>query len=201
MTGLITVTYRHDGSHPIAIIRNGDVGPAFWLALQAHWDHASLRPARELNITLEDLVREQSWFGKQLRRYNVSATVTPAVQHFLIRHRDIKSDLRNIQTELEDSSELNFLSDSRSRFSGGLTSFQLRDVSKLLAIRNGANLSVPGAGKTASCLAIYETERLRGARRRATGDLSDFGFRGLARGIAEVVAASTRGCTRCRRGF
>lgn len=40
-------------------------------------------------------------------------------------------------------------------FERSLTSFQLRDVERLLAMRHGANFSVPGAGKTTTLLALY----------------------------------------------
>ncbi len=49
-----------------------------------------------------------------------------------------------------------------SRWVGDLKPFQLRDLSKLAALENGANFSVPGAGKTRTTLALYELARLKG---------------------------------------
>ncbi|MEO9048350.1 MAG: DEAD/DEAH box helicase [Candidatus Dormiibacterota bacterium] len=48
------------------------------------------------------------------------------------------------------------------RFIRELRSFQTRDLRKLLALPNGANFSVPGAGKTSVALRVYESERQRG---------------------------------------
>jgi SNF2 family DNA or RNA helicase len=42
------------------------------------------------------------------------------------------------------------------RWRADLTAFQRRDIAKLLALRHGANFSVPGAGKTRAGLAVYE---------------------------------------------
>ncbi|MEW2393736.1 DEAD/DEAH box helicase [Streptomyces venezuelae] len=42
---------------------------------------------------------------------------------------------------------------------GDLTSFQRRDIAKLLSLRHGANFSVPGAGKTRVGLAVFQTLR------------------------------------------
>lgn len=42
------------------------------------------------------------------------------------------------------------------RFTRELTSQQERDLRRLLALRHGANFSVPGAGKTAALYAVYE---------------------------------------------
>lgn len=47
-----------------------------------------------------------------------------------------------------------------------LTSFQLRDIIRLLSLRHGANFSVPGAGKTRVALAIYAAMRQRGEVKR-----------------------------------
>ncbi len=47
-----------------------------------------------------------------------------------------------------------------------LTPFQLRDIGRLLAMRHGANFSVPGAGKTRVGLAVYAAMKERGLARR-----------------------------------
>ncbi|MEU6488477.1 DEAD/DEAH box helicase [Streptomyces sp. NPDC046887] len=46
-----------------------------------------------------------------------------------------------------------------SEWTGDLTSFQLRDIAKLLSLRHGANFSVPGAGKTRVGLAVFHALR------------------------------------------
>lgn len=48
------------------------------------------------------------------------------------------------------------------RFSRRLQPFQLRDLRQLLALPHGANLSVPGSGKTTVAYATYEAERSSG---------------------------------------
>ncbi|MEU8304827.1 DEAD/DEAH box helicase [Actinomadura sp. NPDC048955] len=47
-----------------------------------------------------------------------------------------------------------------------LTSFQQRDIARLLSLRHGANFSVPGAGKTRVALAVYAALRAQGDVRR-----------------------------------
>ncbi|MFE9384147.1 DEAD/DEAH box helicase [Streptomyces sp. NPDC007025] len=51
-------------------------------------------------------------------------------------------------------------------WSAPLTEFQRRDISKLLALRHGANFSVPGAGKTRAALGLYAVMRNKGEARR-----------------------------------
>lgn len=45
---------------------------------------------------------------------------------------------------------------------GALTDFQIRDITRLLSLRHGANFSVPGAGKTRVALAVHEALRAAG---------------------------------------
>ncbi|WP_229810053.1 DEAD/DEAH box helicase [Actinomadura citrea] len=47
-------------------------------------------------------------------------------------------------------------------WTGNLTSFQRRDIVKLLSLRHGANFSVPGAGKTRVGLAVFQALRQQG---------------------------------------
>lgn len=48
-------------------------------------------------------------------------------------------------------------------WTGPITPFQRRDIARLLSIGNGANFSVPGAGKTRVSLAVFSALRRRGA--------------------------------------
>ncbi|MFB6710828.1 DEAD/DEAH box helicase [Streptomyces sp. NPDC056358] len=47
-----------------------------------------------------------------------------------------------------------------------LTTFQRRDIARLLSLRHGANFSVPGAGKTRVALAVFAAMRERGDAQR-----------------------------------
>ena len=49
---------------------------------------------------------------------------------------------------------------------GELTAFQRRDIARLLALRHGANFSVPGAGKTRVALALFAAARESGEAQR-----------------------------------
>ncbi|MET7314198.1 DEAD/DEAH box helicase [Streptomyces thermoviolaceus] len=47
-------------------------------------------------------------------------------------------------------------------WTGELSTFQLRDIAKLLSLQHGANFSVPGAGKTRVALAVYAAQKSQG---------------------------------------
>src|SRR5260370_1086754 len=55
---------------------------------------------------------------------------------------------------------------ANTRFKRQLRPFQIRDLGTLLALPNGTNFSVPGAGKTAVTYALYECERSAGRVQR-----------------------------------
>lgn len=64
-----------------------------------------------------------------------------------------------------------------SDWTGHLTSFQRRDIAKLLSLRHGANFSVPGAGKTRVGLAVFQALRRQEGIERllVVGPKSSFG--------------------------
>lgn len=63
-----------------------------------------------------------------------------------------------IRDAVQESADI----DIGANWTGDLTSFQQRDVVKLMSLRHGANFSVPGAGKTRVGLAVFEALRARG---------------------------------------
>lgn len=56
-----------------------------------------------------------------------------------------------------------------------LRSFQMRDLARLVALRNGANFSVPGAGKTTVTFALHLLTREEGRKFVVVGPKSAFG--------------------------
>lgn len=55
-----------------------------------------------------------------------------------------------------------------------LTDFQLRDVQRLISLQNGANFSVPGAGKTTVALALHMLTRTPGQHFLVVGPKTSF---------------------------
>lgn len=78
---------------------------------------------------------------------------------------DSIEDARRVSDQLGDSSVQETINAESIRgmlgpdWIGGLTSFQERDIAKLLTLRHGANFSVPGAGKTRVGLAVFQALR------------------------------------------
>lgn len=97
-----------------------------------------------------------SELGALLNRNRATAEYDPNVREILHTHLE---EVRSRQASRADEHvrPQDFLSVlAASRFKRELTPHQVRDLSRLLKLRHGANFSVPGAGKTATVLAIYE---------------------------------------------
>jgi len=84
----------------------------------------------------------------------------------------VLQDARTVETrlagtgssgEVDADDVLSLLGDN---WKGELSTFQRRDIAKLLSLQHGANFSVPGAGKTRVALAVYAAQKAAGQARR-----------------------------------
>jgi len=76
--------------------------------------------------------------------------------------KDALQDAQTVSAQLNDPSAVNAESIPDilgTEWTGSLTTFQRRDIAKLLSLRHGANFSVPGAGKTRVGLAVFQALR------------------------------------------
>lgn len=121
-------------------------------------DRARLIDDRHLAVPIERLLVSRSWLAQHLTTYQCSLDVSPAVQALLERHDRERQHVddalagRVVPADVAASLE-------GSRFVRDLRPFQQRDLAHLLALRHGANFSVPGAGKTTVAYALYEALR------------------------------------------
>lgn len=124
-------------------------------------DRAQLVDDRHLIVPVERLLASRNWLGQLLTTYGCSLDVTLAVAALLERHDHERQDVDNALAGVIEPG--NFAESlAASRFVRNLRAFQERDLAHLLALRHGANFSVPGAGKTAVAYALYETLREQG---------------------------------------
>jgi len=88
----------------------------------------------------------------------------------LVIEDDVKLALKVVEGSIKefltlsatDNSNVRLFDLSTIKLQCELTSFQKKNVANLLAMPNGANFSVPGAGKTLTTLAVWEYLRLKG---------------------------------------
>src|SRR5437588_1795970 len=93
-----------------------------------------------------------------LRRSGAAISMDPEVESLLRLQLEEIRARQEAETDLAvlDSSAVEQAVSDSGRFGRALTDRQVHNLGRLLALRHGANFSVPGAGKTATLLAVYE---------------------------------------------
>ncbi len=143
--------------------RDADVPDDFWRRVRAEWGQAGSDPNVAVLVPTELFAARHSWLPGVGRRYGIAVDLDPDVGQLLTEARLERQRLREIRAS--PYVEVPGLIEERlagGRFIRDLLPFQERDAGKLLSIDNGANFSVPGAGKTTVQLAVYEAERIAG---------------------------------------
>jgi SNF2 family DNA or RNA helicase len=101
--------------------------------------------------------------ARLLRRLEVEINFDDGVEALLRTQLEEIADRRQAETVRRELSreEVGALVVGDGRFDRPLTVRQLDNLTRLLVLRHGANFSVPGAGKTTTLLALYESVRHR----------------------------------------
>jgi len=150
------------GTPPVVhATRLGDVAAGFWLQLISEWGADGDHPGQQVILTVERLLSRLSWLRTACTRYEVAIRWQPELRELIeqtrVQRRLLDAALYHPEPPLDEQAVLDRLVPTR--FARGLRSFQTRDLGRLLSLANGANFSVPGAGKTAVAYAVYEAER------------------------------------------
>lgn len=168
-----------EGQPPHAVITSdGSVEADLWNALGRNLAPGqAVRLDDRLILPIERVLAGRAWLAEALRTHSCAAEFDDAFLALIQR----EDDERRQVTALVASGEVPTVDHvagllATSRFRRELREFQLRDLAHLLALANGANFSVPGAGKTTVTYALHELERQRGRvdRLLVVGPLSAF---------------------------
>ena len=141
-----------------------DVPDLLWMKVQTEWGTSGRSPSTAVNVPTSVFLSRLDWVAPYCRQHGVRVEWNGAAED-LVRRR--LADSRRLDAALEappssiDATSVSETLDG-SRFVRTLQPFQARDLGKLLALANGANFSVPGAGKTSVAYAAYESERRAG---------------------------------------
>lgn len=120
------------------------------------------RSPGSVEIELDDLLTNLEVLGRWPHRADGDVTWDGQLQALVV---DSLHDAQTLSSQLHDSrAEAAVGSEAvpgllGPEWTADLTTFQLRDIAKLLSLRHGANFSVPGAGKTRVGLAVFHALR------------------------------------------
>lgn len=155
------------GTPPCVVFeRTEDVADPLWNSLGRNIAPGASRYLDgTLSVPLERFLATRNWLAGALRTHQCHAEFSLALrsvlQHADAERAEIDALMSSTDEPRIDGDDVRSLL-AASRFVRDLKSFQVDDLCHLLALSNGANFSVPGAGKTTVTYACYEAERARG---------------------------------------
>jgi SNF2 family DNA or RNA helicase len=124
--------------------------------------HRYLNQHGALVVPLQRFLASRPWLASALVTYDCGADLSAEIADLVNRSRleqdQLIAALAGTIDPVDENDVEAMLHDSR--FFRSLKPFQVRDLRRLLSLLNGANFSVPGAGKTCVAYACYEVSRL-----------------------------------------
>lgn len=146
----------------VSLERGEGIDDDTWLQLRAEWSAGSGVTTQSIVVPLERFMAFRNGFFTRCGVLGVSVDADQNVLDLVTRAKATRAKLDKIRKEPRDLDEETVADLLKgTRFKRPLRSFQIRDLSRLLALEHGANFSVPGAGKTTVAYAVYEAERAR----------------------------------------
>ncbi len=146
----------------VLLRRGDDVDDTTWLSFRAAVGTTSGSSANALCVPLSRFLARTPQLQQIAAEAGVSVHVTdPRARSLLIGVQEDRAELQIALAHPDESDDV----EARlrgTRFQRQLRPFQTRDLGRLLALRHGANFSVPGAGKTTVTYAAYDAERITG---------------------------------------
>jgi SNF2 family DNA or RNA helicase len=140
----------------------GDLSDSDWDAVIDWWSLGSKSPSSMgyIDVGLPDFSQRKIWLRENWT----------SLDNSLIIDDDVKVALRGVDSlmtkflEIADSHEIDIkdVNFDLIRLANPLREFQKKNIASLLRMPNGANFSVPGAGKTLTTLSVWEYFRTIG---------------------------------------
>jgi len=120
---------------------------------------------KESDTPVGEIVRLLAYLDREKVGYRLSGSLTSVVDRFQERRRELRQVIDRVRT-IKEEGELGEQFDHFRKFTMGLPRklrpHQLKSAYHFYTLKNGANFSVPGSGKTSTVLAVYEKFRAEG---------------------------------------
>jgi len=120
---------------------------------------------RDSNSPIQDILKLTQFFENEQISYKLSEVLETLVQNDRKKQEEIKKVFEQVKIIKEDGLLDESFTEFR-KFTSGLPRklkpHQLKSAYHFYTLKNGANFSVPGSGKTSTVLAVYEKLRREG---------------------------------------
>ena len=145
----------------IIIVPNPDLSDNLWRGVVLYWspDFTTAFATRRVVVSVDLFVDKMSWLRDVWRSSGGTYDISKDVIDIARKQKDGSSAFRKLRTQRPGrhvGGHINIPGLVRSRT---LTQEQIENVLCLIDMENGANFSVPGAGKTLTSLAVWKVLR------------------------------------------
>lgn len=156
-----------DDDHVI-ITPSVDVSPGDWRAVVLFWSRDLIAPnsARQLNVSMITFIEKVSWLKDVWKPSGGGYDVAPNVITQAKKLKDGSHAFRLLKTQNTKRYANREVEVPNLLAGRKLTPRQHENIHYLLDMENGANFSVPGAGKTLTALCVWQILKSRGILRK-----------------------------------
>jgi len=157
------VSLDNDGN--IMLAPYGDVTAEDWLLISNWWKPGIYQTGEPVPIVVSapEFTAKKRWLRENWTRLGHSILVNQDVVEVSRSTERLIFEFERLAENPEHGSSVSIDAPGLKRV---LTAFQERNVKTLLSMPNGANFSVPGAGKTSTTLVVWEHLRRKGLAQR-----------------------------------
>jgi SNF2 family DNA or RNA helicase len=143
----------------------GEISTEEWLSLSHWWasDSTNNLSPGQISVSPSEFAYKKFWLRENWTRLGNNVDLAKEVIASVKAAEGLINDFGRLSTNQDRSVDLNSLN---TRLKRELTPFQICNVNNLVTMNNGANFSVPGAGKTSTTLAVWEYFRASGKIQR-----------------------------------
>ena len=145
-------------SFTVELVRGDFVSDLIWLQLTNWWSDGSapFESSGKIQIAISDFILKREWLRSNWASLNRKVEYSEEVKQVLVSSREQLEEIRDLISAKKIVKPIDL---SNLQLKRSLTKHQQLNVATLVAMKNGANFSVPGAGKTSTALVVWETLR------------------------------------------
>ncbi len=161
---MLHVSLDQTNRNIVVIAANDDVDPPLWDRLCRGISRKAVLKRHELRVPLHEFLRAIGWMADAIDRANCGLEITPEIEISINgsyqQAAEVRGLLHGAEETLDDDSPIVVGGRFHQSPQHELKAFQRRNLRKMLRLTNGAEFSVPGAGKTTVAYACYEASRV-----------------------------------------
>ena len=143
----------------------GEIDTEEWFSLRNWWasDSANNESTGQISVLPSEFAYKKNWLRENWTRLGHKVEIDKKVLTAVQTVEGLVSDFEKLAINQDRTTAIDT---TNLRLRRELTPFQISNLKNLVTMNNGANFSVPGAGKTSTTLAVWEYFRVAGKVQR-----------------------------------